>query len=268
MSIHINVDPANPGQFFACCGLLELADRLWQGAEGWFENGRFHIACNGTLQQVLAFVVTAPVEELTTLDNGLAVKPLIAPLRLSFDSEATSALTLDAWMTIKLEKGQVIAAANPPWNFWSGQQKSHGIWTDLRAALAKQLRKLDADRLPDLFNQRDMLKGRFGFDARPAWQALDVGFSPNDQNMKVASSPAVELLSVVGIQRFRPRVTDRTTVTYVTWGQPLSPSVGSAAMAGNGLALPCTRYRCRVVDRGQGYAALGQAFPLQGDSSE
>src|SRR2546426_582302 len=38
MSVRINVDPSNPGQFFACCGLLELADRLWPGAEGWFEN--------------------------------------------------------------------------------------------------------------------------------------------------------------------------------------------------------------------------------------
>ena len=35
--IRITVDPTNPGQFFACCGLLELADRLWPGAEGWFE---------------------------------------------------------------------------------------------------------------------------------------------------------------------------------------------------------------------------------------
>src|SRR5271163_2625185 len=38
MSIQIAVDPTNPGQFFACCGLLELADRLWPGAEGWFES--------------------------------------------------------------------------------------------------------------------------------------------------------------------------------------------------------------------------------------
>ena len=35
--IRVRVDPTNPGQFFACCGLLELADRLWGGAEGWFE---------------------------------------------------------------------------------------------------------------------------------------------------------------------------------------------------------------------------------------
>jgi len=51
MSIRINVAPTNPGQFFACCGLLELADRLWPGAEGCFENGQFHIACTGTLHE-------------------------------------------------------------------------------------------------------------------------------------------------------------------------------------------------------------------------
>jgi len=35
-TITVNVDVTNPGQFFACCGLLELAHRLWPGAEGWF----------------------------------------------------------------------------------------------------------------------------------------------------------------------------------------------------------------------------------------
>ena len=36
-AVRVRVDPTNPGQFFACCGLLELADRLWNGAEGWFD---------------------------------------------------------------------------------------------------------------------------------------------------------------------------------------------------------------------------------------
>ena len=42
-NIQIPVDLTNPGQFFACCGLLELADRLWPGAEGWFEKRLFCI---------------------------------------------------------------------------------------------------------------------------------------------------------------------------------------------------------------------------------
>jgi CRISPR-associated protein Csx14 len=36
-TIRVEANPCNPGEFFACCGLLELADRLWPGgAEGWF----------------------------------------------------------------------------------------------------------------------------------------------------------------------------------------------------------------------------------------
>jgi hypothetical protein len=44
-NITIPVDLTNPGQFFACCGLLELADRLWPGAEvaGWFQSEQFCI---------------------------------------------------------------------------------------------------------------------------------------------------------------------------------------------------------------------------------
>ena len=38
-TIRVRVDPTNPGQFFACCGLLELADRLWGGVEGWYAAG-------------------------------------------------------------------------------------------------------------------------------------------------------------------------------------------------------------------------------------
>ena len=35
-SIRVKVDVTNPGQFFACCGLLELADRLWKINEKWW----------------------------------------------------------------------------------------------------------------------------------------------------------------------------------------------------------------------------------------
>jgi len=41
MSIRINVAPTNPGQFFACCGLLELADRLWPERRGALRTGSF-----------------------------------------------------------------------------------------------------------------------------------------------------------------------------------------------------------------------------------
>src|SRR5262249_49436053 len=161
---------------------------------------RFCVASRGSLHTLLSILAMDPPEEVARLPSGLPVKPLIAPLRFSFDGGASTALTLDAWMAIKMEKGKVVAAASPPWNFWSGQQTSLRIWTALRAALANQLLTFDLQQSETLFSQQAPLTGRFGFDAGPAWNALDVGFSPNEQNMAVASSPAVELLAAVGLQ--------------------------------------------------------------------
>lgn len=254
-TIQTNVDVANPGQFFACCGLLELADRLWPGVEGWFDHGVFQVAGQGALHDLLAILVMDPPEAITMLDNGLSVKSLIAPLRFSFDGGSTHSMTLDAWMKIRSEKGQVTATANPPWNFWSGQQTSIGIWLGLRTALAEQLQTLRLDQF-DLYADRILLSGRFGFDPGAAWNALDVGFSPNEQGMKVASSAAVELLAAVGIQRFQPRMADdHQSFDYFTWGSPLSPMVAAPAAAGAVRVPPFSHLRCRVVSRGS-YAAL------------
>ena len=59
-SFSVNVDPTNPGQFFACSGLLEMADRLWPGAEGWFDGGEFCVACEGTLGELVKQLIAAP----------------------------------------------------------------------------------------------------------------------------------------------------------------------------------------------------------------
>src|SRR5260221_583769 len=65
-SIRVIVDPTNPGQFFACCGLLELANRLWPGAEGWFEGREFSIACGGTLAALLDTLANAEIHSSLT----------------------------------------------------------------------------------------------------------------------------------------------------------------------------------------------------------
>ena len=271
-TIRVAVDPTNPGQFFACCGLLELADRLWPGAEGWFaEGGReFRIACGGTLHYLLAVLVMDPPTAIERLEcNSLEVPPIIAPLSFSFDGGSTTAIELDAWTRIAVLKSVPQVISNPPWNFWSGQQTSLRIWSALRAELVAQLRRFIPNQFEELFSQRLFQKGRFGFDPGPAWNALDVGFSPNEHNMEVESSPAVEMLAVVGLQRFRPVMNDgRDSFDYFTWHSPYSPAVAAAAMAG---AMPekcAIRYRGSVVSRGQ-YAALGVSYPTrQGASDE
>jgi hypothetical protein len=261
MSIVVNVDPTNPGQFFACCGLLELADRLWPGAEGWFEGGAFKLDCVGDLNTLLSILVMDPPQQVLTLENGLTVGELLAPLQFSFDGGATTAITLDAWTTIRIVKGEPAVDRNPPWNFWSGQQTAYGIWCGLRAELAAQLSELQPHQFKALFRQRLFQKGRFGFDPGPAWNALDVGFSPNEQGMEVESSAAVELLAAVGLQRFRPVMSqNRESFEYETWSEPLPPLVAAATMCGAVCNPSSVRFRGCVISRGQ-YAALGFSYP-------
>lgn len=67
-SFSINVDVTNPGQFFACCGLLELAHRLWPGADGWFDGnvGMFYVHAptdnECTFQRVSETLTSAGIE--------------------------------------------------------------------------------------------------------------------------------------------------------------------------------------------------------------
>src|SRR5947199_155278 len=87
MSIRINVAPSNPGQFFDCCGLLELADRLWPGAEGWFEQRYF---CIGGDRDLAHLIHQASHAKLTQLDmqdstsSPLVIGPPFDELRLDW----------------------------------------------------------------------------------------------------------------------------------------------------------------------------------------
>ena len=44
-----NLDPYNPGQYFACCGLFELSELAAPGGEAWFadEGRKFVISTDG-----------------------------------------------------------------------------------------------------------------------------------------------------------------------------------------------------------------------------
>ena len=47
-------------------------------------------------------------ERLIQLDNGLPVKPIIAPLRFTFDGGASYALTIDAWTQLRIERESLL----------------------------------------------------------------------------------------------------------------------------------------------------------------
>lgn len=89
LSATLALNPANPGHFFACCGLFELAARLSSDALAWFERTdsgfRFHLANTPSLSDLLEKITAA---EITVSDpkDATASPIIIAPPPSTFAS--------------------------------------------------------------------------------------------------------------------------------------------------------------------------------------
>lgn len=257
----MRMDAANPGHFFACCGLLEVAHRLWVGTEGWFERDAFHIAAADRTASLEAMVAALEATRIQPEDADVDEK--VSPLRLSSDRLS---LRLDWWLD-EAGVGRLLKT-------WAGQQNVAGISRAmLHAAVAR------SNVGPDWFDYgtvaRDPRNPReavapFYFDARRFAHALDAGFSIDATGVQAVAYPAVEILAFMGLQRFRPATTelDRWTFEYFTWGQPLGVSAAAAVASGAVDLLGRQRFRFRLEfrDDQKRYKAFGIARPIGGDS--
>jgi len=61
-TIRVNVDPTNPGHFFACCGLFELASRIAEDTEGWFEDKHFYLLSKKGLKDLIGTIAIADLQ--------------------------------------------------------------------------------------------------------------------------------------------------------------------------------------------------------------
>jgi CRISPR-associated protein Csb3 len=274
--IRVRVDPTNPGQYFACCGLLELADRLWAGAEGWFEDQHFNIRASqpGTLIELLrGFKACRPVDDAPesstepedSVDDGDddddaegGVLPLNLPLAVP--------LRLDWWLDKSLKP-------------WAGSMNARLIYSAMTQAID--------EASPDPFNdsrfvfdptvqavtgkrvKRAKKREPFYFDARRGASArsIDIGFAPDAiKKIHAVSYPTVESLCFVGLQRCRPmpasvgpRVFD-----YYAWTVPLDPRVAAAAVCGLALAGDSRGFRFENAFRTdqRKHKAFSSAVPL------
>ena len=224
-SITVDVDPTNPGQFFACCGLLELADRLWPGSEGWFssEGLSFHINCG---ENTLDDLVDAIAYALLVHDDPS--DPYSSPVSIG---EPFRRLTIDWWIHGFLGARDL--------KVWAGTMESFGI----ARALQYSMRSPEF-KSPNLFNiglvsrnpdEPSKKKEPFYFDARRSTNAhsVDVGFSANDISITSTAHPAVELLCLIGIQVARPALTEiKRVYDYFLWTTPLTANLILPASAG------------------------------------
>ncbi len=228
-AITVRVDPTNPGQFFACCGLLELADRLWAGVEGSFaDNDRqFHLHGNGTLNELVDAIAHAELKP-TRPDDPYSTPFVVGrPFR---------PLSIDWWET------DLTGAKDL--KVWAGTMESYGI-----AAAMQQALRDERFRKPDLFDvglvvmnaeEPEKKKEPYYYDARRSLNAhsRDTGFSVNDLGLTTTAFPAVEFLCIIGLQVARPAFTGETRVyDYFTWPVPLPTNLLLAASSG-ALALP------------------------------
>ncbi len=255
-SIRVNVDPTNPGQFFACCGLLELADRLWPGAEGWFAaDGReFRIAWDGeqrgTLGKLLAKLAAAKLEPLDPDDGATS------PLRLPLERP----IVLDWWHDTR--------SGGKELKLWAGKMYVVVIARAMHAAIPRA-----AAKGSQLLNHRELLPDPdnpkktvipFYFDARRASGAtnLDIGFSLDVQGIDAPTYPAVEFLCLIGLQRFRPSPAG-DGYSYRLWFRPHPPA--TAAALASGAVGSGKAYLFRLLKRTTYMKGFLPAQPLRGD---
>ncbi|HTW34718.1 MAG TPA: type I-U CRISPR-associated protein Cas8c [Rhizomicrobium sp.] len=284
--IVLEVDLRNPGQFFACCGALELAGRLWPGSEGWFagkgSRATFHIATysghNDPLAEVVRCLQSCTIAGLTDEERrerkrleseqrklSKSGQELPEPLKQrrealgelarkgSVHLDAPFGLILD-WWQYSYDGGD-----DSELKTWAGNQGPDGKINELRNTWRLKTYNVGSK----LLAQRIPMQGRLGFDPSASWKAIDVGFSPDEQGVPVQTSPATEILAAVGLQRCRPAAVEnkRRWFCYRPWHTPIDIAVAPAVIIG--ATQPRPVYEFQVVMRNQQYGSFGWAKPME-----
>ena len=259
-TIRINVDLTNPGQFFACCGLLELADRLWPRDDvmGVFTTRHFELwahsaACS--MRQLINEFVRADTQQLDPNDNATSPLYLGEPFNLR----------LDWWQKVEgPNKTRIDLGGGSQLKTWAGKQFGPLIFRSMKKACEdiNLLKPLDDPKaVYDATSGKTKKKtlSPFYFDARREETSLDIGFSPDEQDMSVMTYPAVESLALVGLQRFRPAVDDKTqsrSFIYTAWAEPLPLIAAMAAVSGFITVLSLGTFRFTKPSRGGEYLTM------------
>ena len=219
----IPLDPANPGQVFACYGLAEATNILLGSATAafdWDESGNteFSLEVPGDVapvERVLRFLdevdrveILFPQNrkyELTkswklfgaAVDTGLFPcpapdKPARLPARL-VDGDG-KAIVIEHW---------VLGDSRDDVKFWAGMGGYPGA-----AVVRSALVSLKGSTLPHINNPFELsanLGSTLRFDSRCGYVALGIGFSLNQHKSIVQKAyPVVDVLAAIGLTHARP----------------------------------------------------------------
>lgn len=241
--VRIQLDPLNPGQFYACCGLLELASLNLKGVISHFEPeaGRPRVSwfcLQGDLPtNFLPKILQQLQQAVPSLSFEPGFEPGISPAAFRFGERK---IEIDWWLDEFREKPA-------PMKCWAGQVTT-------RKLLEELLSLLDISSSgTDLFQRSQLTKSKFGVDPRAAWNARDCGYSPNEHGTDSATFIAVEVLAAIGLQTFRPYVRRRKPVFYHLWSASLPVCLARTASAAPWDGLPHRALQFSIASRGQSY---------------
>ena len=259
----VPIDLFNPGQVFACLGIVEAADVLLGGAAGAFDwadsQSRFFVSAHGReppVERVLRFLEEAEIStrapagwahlekwsrkwgEVPPFDKPGDPFPMEAP-----DSPATLPVVLRAGAS-KIVIDYWGSTAKPDnVKFWAGSRGKPGVVL-FREAL-KLVRGKTKQHVGDPFSLKARQTSSFRFDWRRDYIPLDLGFSPNEHRRKhgrisMMGFPLVEVLAAIGVSNARPKRVGRLEYRYSVLGgrRPLEPLFLRAALGATTSPLP------------------------------
>jgi len=291
--ITVAVDPTNPGQFFACCGLLELADRLWPGAEGWFaEGGReFRLACDGSTAEkfidalmaskIVTTMTSIQTERLSKL-SAMTAKERAKTQGLDDERKALSKLRrempliLSGEFKLRLDWFTDNRAGGSRFKTWAGQQSVLDIAVAMKDAIsAPVFRSRPSEEWYTYSVAKCGLPFNLDSDIGGQGGALDIGFSfdPLAGNaatrIETTARPFLELMAFVGLQRFRPRPIERENrFLYCAWNRPLPITVAAPAACGMMSMRGAPLFEFRLLYRTDYLKSFLPAIPFTGGSDE
>lgn len=248
--ISLDVDLTNPGQFFGCCGVFELAQRLWNGATAQFDGPRFEVS-EGDLAELVERAVQAPLEVLEPTNQTSSALRLADP----FD------LRLDWW---KVERGL---------KTWAGRMSVDRIATSLQRDLRNTLKCGFFDDGHVVIGADGKKVEPFYFDGRRGSGALplDIGFSSDALSLETVAFSATEFFTLIGLQRFRPAEDRerRRIYRYRAWASPL-PVALAALAAANVLPAdgPLLQFESAFRTDQRKHKAFCPAIIMNGDGNE
>ena len=285
--IHINIDPSNPGQFFACCGIFELAHRMWPGTVAWFQGANFKLAGTGTLSTLLdAFAAC----KMTNTMSSFQFERFEELKTMTGQKKKESPGVEDEYKDLEklLRESPIVFQSNFGVNVdWFIDDLSGGsrfkTWAGRQSVL--EIAKSMKNALSDFQWRNENCLGfsvadcglPFNFDSDLGGQggAVDIGFSfdplAGSAMTRIPSTarPALELLAFIGLQRFRPLQFRRENrFVYTAWSDPLPIAIAAPAACGELPTGKSTSFEFRLLYRTKYLKSFLPAVPFNGAYDE